>query len=66
MKLYGSSPRLKVESIYLNFDCAIADKPGRSDDVTFKSHLLPFLVDVHQNKRHFWDSELKLNEMSML
>ena len=35
---------------------ALAEKPGKRDDVIFQNIFLVFLIFVRQNKGHFFDS----------
>ena len=39
-------------------DCAMTEKTGLTDGLTFETDFLALLFDVRQNKSYFWNTEI--------
>ena len=61
-KVHVSNKRTKSQSI-ISLGRAMADKPGKADDVTFWTSFVGTLTAVRQNKRHFWNPDTKLDNI---
>ena len=66
IKIGTKNKHTKIQSNIFIFDCAVAKKTGKGDDVIFLRRVsLAFIIVVHKNKSAFRNPEIKLHKIGM-